>query len=322
MDSLEYNAVIDVDYLNPFSNPTGYNRSSLSDRCDTYTGHDIEIIGRGGTGDFDTLTMPIEGYDNTGEADYNNDYRMMALKGPLLLQQWGYDTNGVPVPNSADTVGAASSGDFTEDNLTGKFLNNFLKKPQTWPVAPVDLRLDRKRGVWVAPPPYRLLNVTANEYIPPFGTGWATLTSNSGDLWTSSGTAITNGQIQAVNKVGDHMFSGDPLLVYYDVQNGDYWVINKRPNLIICKTTSTIPVATTSGDDLVMGSGTATLYTRSYSSSSVLTPVSGNGGNVSVNIYNMAGGDAIGDSSFVVVGQVQGGELAVIVEPCEQPTSG
>jgi hypothetical protein len=118
------------------------------------------------------------------------------------------------------------------------------------------------------------------------------------------------------------MFSGDPLLVYYDVQNGDYWVINKRPNLIICKTTSTIPVATTSGDDLVMGSGTAILYTRSYSSSSVLTPVSGNGGNVSVNIYNMAGGDEIGDSSFVVVGQVQGGELAVIVEPCEQPTSG
>ncbi len=36
-------------------------------------------------------------------------------------------------------------------------MDDWLRKSHTWPVAPVDLRYDRKRGLWVAPPPFRFM---------------------------------------------------------------------------------------------------------------------------------------------------------------------
>lgn len=138
---------IDQDDLNPFTNPQGYNRSTVATvRSDTPSiGHDYEMLGRSGADENGMLNRATNISGN-----FSDDYRAMALKGPLLMKSWGYDLDGYPVPNKVDVEGAASSGIFSTSNLQSKFLDGHLQKPHTWPVAPIDLRLDRERGVWVA----------------------------------------------------------------------------------------------------------------------------------------------------------------------------
>lgn len=120
-------------------------------------GHDIQVLARrdyafytGETGvdTSYTLTMPNNIVEGENITDYTDDYRFFALRGPLMMQGWGYDLNDKPIPNAADEEGPASSGDFTDENLTNQFLPNWLQKSKTWPVAPIDLRFDRDRGVW------------------------------------------------------------------------------------------------------------------------------------------------------------------------------
>lgn len=157
-------------YLNFLANPTGYDFDELSFlHTGLDSGHDIEVVGRSTYNDLVNLTT---GYTGTGEHSpslvnptntvegnvvdgYDNDYRFMALRGPLFLQSWGYDTDGKPVPNEADSfevsgVTGIESGVFATTGLTNRFYPDWLKKPQTWPVAPIDIRLNRERGVWEA----------------------------------------------------------------------------------------------------------------------------------------------------------------------------
>ena len=159
--------VVTLDYLNPFSNPETFARSDVVvDMSDTPTvGHDMEMIARTRRdptdsfatfgfpqdGPEDGLIMPVAGYDLLEQADYRDDYRSMALRGPLLISGWGYDLKGKPIPNKADDPDDAKTGVFTEEDLECKFMDNWMRRCDTWPVAPVDLRLDRKRGVWTSP---------------------------------------------------------------------------------------------------------------------------------------------------------------------------
>lgn len=85
------------------------------------------------------------------------DLRGAALKGPLLLQSWGYDTNGKPIPNEVDSPGAAANGNFQYFGNSSNFMDDWLGHPVTWPVGPIDLRWDRERGCWVSPPSERLV---------------------------------------------------------------------------------------------------------------------------------------------------------------------
>jgi|694.fasta_scaffold01292_2 hypothetical protein len=82
--------------------------------------------------------------------DDHDDFGFCALRGPLVLQAWGYDTDGKPIPNSTDIQIDTEKGIFNNSGLADKFMDNWLANPRTWPVAPIDLRFDRKRGVWVA----------------------------------------------------------------------------------------------------------------------------------------------------------------------------
>jgi hypothetical protein len=93
------------------------------------------------------------------ETKYNNqdDFGFYSLRGPLVLQAWGYDTENKPIPNIVDNPEQAKRGEFKHERLQNRFLNDWLSKPETWPVGPVDLRFDRDRGVWVCPPPDRVL---------------------------------------------------------------------------------------------------------------------------------------------------------------------
>ena len=110
------------DDLNPLTNPSSLtNRTKVAvSRSDTNDiGHDWEMVGRSGTGDNDTpdggLNMPMAGFGSAESADYAEDYAVHALRGPLLIQSWGYDDLGYPIPNKNDNAGDAANGIFVSD---------------------------------------------------------------------------------------------------------------------------------------------------------------------------------------------------------------
>jgi|19_taG_2_1085344.scaffolds.fasta_scaffold00068_16 hypothetical protein len=176
---------VTLDYLDALANPS----SSLpTDRSDTaLSGHDIEILARGST-------PPQSGWAITEGADnaegYSSDYRFFALRGPLLIQQWGYDLEGKPVPNKADAPADARAGSFQTSTLHDKFMDGWLQDPKSWPLAPLDLRLDRDRGVWTTPQPPRPVHVTPTGFCLLSSSG-ATV-NNSSTMYKADGTTVTS----------------------------------------------------------------------------------------------------------------------------------
>lgn len=176
---------INQSYLDPFTNPSGL----VANRTTTpASGHDIEVLGR-------NASAPPSGWciaegEEASDGGYADDYRFFALRGPLVLQSWGYDTDGKPVPNDADSKSSAEAGTFTDAGLKDKFLDKFLKLPKTWPVAPVDLRLDRKRGVWTVPPAPRNLHITYKEDCP-LSTNTTADINNGQNTFDDSGGSVT-----------------------------------------------------------------------------------------------------------------------------------
>lgn len=228
-----YNWDLSINYWNPLNNPTGFNRANLSERHLGVSAHDLEIVARSGyvdfTGSGTSLIMPLDirGLNATNDAHYANDYRFLALRGPLIIHGWGYDTNGKPIPNSGDTEAATSgAGQFTSTNLTDKFLPDFLKKPQTWPVAPVDLRFDRDRNLWVAPPEYELVTATCTENIVAYGSGTATINLNN--TYDADGTTLSIGNIKIIDKVGISHATNDKVIAYFDKKANAYTILESQ----------------------------------------------------------------------------------------------
>ncbi len=85
--TLTYNLEVDLDYLHPFVNPDGGGFSFADKHGTSEAGHDIDIVGRGASVPGSGLSIQID--INGGNPGYASDYRMMALKGPLLMQGWG-----------------------------------------------------------------------------------------------------------------------------------------------------------------------------------------------------------------------------------------
>lgn len=160
-----YNQKIDQVFENPVQNPTccHHHDGPLS-------GHVIDMLGRKSRIN-DHMSMNL-----TPDQDYAEDYRFLGLRGPLVLHAWGYDTWGKPIPNEADDEAKTMEGEFTDKNLVDRFMCEWLAKPATWPVGPVDLRFDRDRGVWVSPPQdYKVTVVELLEELKPLSTARARL---------------------------------------------------------------------------------------------------------------------------------------------------
>jgi hypothetical protein len=218
-----YSQVIGLSYLNPIVHPD-FNHYGWQ------SGHDIDIVARG-TG------LPEEGHLSTvieklqGRNPYSIDTRHIALRGPLIMTSWTYDLNGKPVPNAADTEANARSGIFTPTGLTNSFLSGWLEKSDTWPVAPIDLRLDRRRGVFVSPPSYSLIIAQAEENISGLGQGEARMLNGpplydvSGNLvqYYTSGDAANGPTFQINDVLNTSISSGDRLLAYYDSVEDRYY---------------------------------------------------------------------------------------------------
>ena len=227
-----------LDDLNPYTNPTGLSRSNAVANKHTgqgNTAHDIEILGRGQTPPDSGMIMPHnhspEGVSGDVLGDYQDNYRLLAMRGPILLQQWGYDTDGKPVPNKVDIAAHATSGVFKETGLHADFLSGWLRHSETWPVAPVDLRLDRARGVWVSPPKKEKIVITLNEDINAGQAGRGSVPSGySITGYEDDGTVITEPALLAHDILDKSHSSGDKAIVDYN-ETKKRWEILSSPEV-------------------------------------------------------------------------------------------
>jgi hypothetical protein len=199
-------------HLNPLTNP-----DTLTDRVDggTHKGHVIDLVGR-------NETVPDKGLCNNilpqdDKEKYAYDYRLIAMRGPILLHGWGYDTQGKPIPSA--------SGD---DNLSESFAQDWLQKPQDWPVGPIDLRFDRDRKVWVSPPSHRIVALSLNESLSPHALAIGKLIKYGGAYPAGPNATVDGDQtVQVIDRLGCFYPSGSKVYAYFDTFDGNYIVLNK-----------------------------------------------------------------------------------------------
>lgn len=156
-------------YLNPLANP-----GAIPHYSGTSPGHCIDIVGREANVPENGIVTNFYKFDDP--LRYSNDYRFLGMRGPIVLHSWGYDVDGKPIPNFIDNendtkVGVFKNQKSTEEGLQDQFMKDWLLKPQTWPVGPIDLRFDRERGVWVAPQPFKIVTARVIKEVPKCGEG-------------------------------------------------------------------------------------------------------------------------------------------------------
>ena len=182
------------------------------------SGHDISVVIRGQ--DFpDDLSTHNDPY-------YGDDYRPIALKGPLVIAGWGYDTNNKPVPNESGGAG---------ETRTDNFADGYLKDQSKWPVGPVYLPWDDDRKCWVGGGGTKAKIVQlVSDSSGGFPNGYNSAYNAVEVVPTWDGISVGSGIVSTA-------ISGDPLLVgnfrrniavesglYYALQiNGKYYIDNQ-----------------------------------------------------------------------------------------------
>ena len=179
-----------------------------------------------------------------------------------MLQSWGYDTYGKPIPNSKGWSGDAGydtgiiqelqAADFGNthqreaDGLTDRFAPNWLSDATNWPVAPVDLRYDRIRGVWTTPPPFRLMKLVAINDVLAGETGIGEIITGD-DMFNEDGlpfsgivtiqptgtggpgdTGLVTGIAPLISYRPDFdITSGSILISHYDTYSCEHWILGQ-----------------------------------------------------------------------------------------------
>ena len=213
--------VVSTDYLDFLGAPS----SNIASRSDSpASGHNMHDVARGTKANFAayTGTTSIPAIEDAGGDGYaQTDYRYIAHRGPLVVHGWGYDLLGKPVPN--EDTDAAGSWDTSYANKTDKFKDAWLQDDKLWPTAPIDLRYDRKRGVWTIPPAFRILEVSGD----PINAGGSASVDvlNADDVYDNAGSAISKKTVTVTNITASTTPSGQNYLAYYDNVNNQYWPI-------------------------------------------------------------------------------------------------
>jgi hypothetical protein len=222
---------INQTYLNPLQNNFG--TGEHPQHSGRGAGHTIDMVGRGTGVPVSGTIMNLYGQQDWDER-YADDYRFLGLKGPLVLHSWGYDTDGKPVPNIVDSEESIrQSGTFAHDGLKDYFLQDWLHKPATWPVAPIDLRFDRERGVWVSPPQNKIIVTETVTNIPEYGSGTGILINSRGghdygkDIYDQDGnlieaTGIQDNYIVIEDRLGLGTEAGEKRYAYFDSFTSTY----------------------------------------------------------------------------------------------------
>lgn len=221
----QYNLEIDIDYLDPVMNPPALQDPGFLHI--NQSGHDIDIVGRD-----DNLPTNLNNHvslsvDNLNpESPYREDYRYFALRGPMIMAGWGYDINGKPVPNAADTVENARLGIFEDENLQDSFLDDWLGQSDTYPVGPIDLRWDRDRACWVSPPAYKLVRLRIKDEAPDLNNCYKAYQEFGDIVYENDGTPISftesGNEVLVDGNIAD-LTGGQQIVAYYDTDTCKYW---------------------------------------------------------------------------------------------------
>jgi hypothetical protein len=124
--------------LPSFVIPTTSGEPNVNDLNPYKGNHDINVVIRGRSYPSNLSTILDSDYVN------ETDYRAMALRGPLVVAGWGFDTEGYPVPNESGYPYNPSG------TKTSNFYPNYRQRQDLWPAGPVDMRWNQERGVWEA----------------------------------------------------------------------------------------------------------------------------------------------------------------------------
>ena len=208
--------IINVSYLNPFKRPSDPSHG----QGDHYDG---TIVFNGDKDDNQNLV---------NSTTFPTDLRPMALRGPLVVQGWGYDLNGKPIPNKVDDATSAQAGVFEEDNLEDEFLDDWIEQRETWPVAPVDLRYDRARKVWTVPNTFRIIQVSLPEDttgIQPGATEADCIPLNINPVYGSDGSEVVDPTISVTNPSWNTTIpSGENFYAFYDTKDCKYYPLTSQ----------------------------------------------------------------------------------------------
>jgi hypothetical protein len=98
------------------------------------SGHNINLATSSDSSETEITDLSFEkDYWTRGKVSVE-DIRSIALRSPIILSGWGFDTNGLPVPSGQ----------------SGIFHPEAFYNPNLWKTGPVDLRWDDDRKVWSA----------------------------------------------------------------------------------------------------------------------------------------------------------------------------
>lgn len=249
-DVLQYDLPIHQMYLNSVTS-TVMLADWLGRINGSTDGFITNIIGYGEQASDFSLSLLDEGENAKQDA---TNFRYSVLRGPLSLQAWGYDTSGKPIPNAIDSALQAEKGKFRRTGLQDKFLKNWLSNPKTWPAGPIDLRWDRERGVWVAPPSNKIVVAKLLTNLEKYGVAEAELVDPSAggirfyeeyDVWSADGANIkqsmSKSRIKVYDFLGIKLCKCDYIYAYYD--DNRYIVLEsnrayKDPKELCCATTT------------------------------------------------------------------------------------
>jgi hypothetical protein len=247
-----YDLPINQKYLNPMLSKYIIDNTWTDGRLVEDHGFLVQTISYGE--DFKKYPLGNSMPDTAIEVQEQDDFRFSALRGPLVLQSWGYDTSGKPIPNAIDCADSAAKGKFQKNGLKDRFMDNCMKNPKTWPIGPIDLRWDRERGVWVCPPPNKIVVARLKEELKPYGMAVAELLNPEAAgvefyqeyaIWGPDGQnikkSIRNAEIKVYDYLGVSLCKYDIIYASYD--DGKYIILESSrtydPNLQCCVTATT-----------------------------------------------------------------------------------
>lgn len=109
-------------------------------------GHDINIFTMG-------ESIPSNGLLNDGKSySTTNNYRGIGFKLPMICVGYGHNINGKPVPN-LNSYYHDSNGKYVYNSSGNEnsdfYLHNYINRPDTWKVGPMDTRWDSRKKMWV-----------------------------------------------------------------------------------------------------------------------------------------------------------------------------
>jgi len=244
----EHHMPIVMETLSPFlQDGFSVNRGKMA--YGSSFGHDIEYVARDGV-------YPT--HMNVRQAGYsaNHDYRAIALKGPLVIAGWGFDTDNKPVPNAGGDGGNTM---FFEDN--------WLRKPHKWKCGPVDLRWDNRRKVWTAPAPFKIVKLKTCGPLVNGGCCHALMYGEdyqydkNGGALSYDGCCSMSGPFKVTVYGNSHrsVVEGSNIMAFYDTTTEHYQMINHDDPLYTIQILSDIAPGSTYGTARIMeimGDGT------------------------------------------------------------------